>query len=217
LGAVDVHRVYAVLLRRFRRRRMRAFARTFEPDGSTTILDVGGSPYNWRLVDVPGRLVLVNLEAPRSGEQRANGHFVVASGTALSFADGAFDVAFSNSVIEHLGSFERQAAFARELSRVGRGVFVQTPARRFFFEPHLLTPFVHWLPRRWQRRLLRNFTVWGWLARPTPEQIERHLCETRLLDLAELRRLFPDCEVRRERFLGLTKSYVAVRHAEPLR
>ena len=100
---------------------------------------------------------------------------------------------------------------------MGRGLFVQTPARRFFFEPHLLTPFVHWLPRRWQRRLLRNFTVWGWLARPVPAQVERHLVETRLLGLGEMRRLFPDCEIRCERFLGLTKSYVAVRQGAHLR
>ena len=33
----------------------------------------------------------------------------------------------------------------------------------------------------------------------------------RLLDYATFRSLFPDCEIRRERFLGLTKAFVAVR------
>ena len=33
----------------------------------------------------------------------------------------------------------------------------------------------------------------------------------------EMRRLFPDCEIRRERFLGFTKAYVAVRAAPGLR
>ena len=28
-----------------------------------------------------------------------------------------------------------------------------------------------------------------------------------------MQRLFPDCEIRRERFLGMTKAYVAVRTA----
>jgi hypothetical protein len=37
------------------------------------------------------------------------------------------------------------------------------------------------------------------------------LRETRLLSHADMREFFPDCEIRRERFLGLTKSYIAVR------
>ncbi len=80
-----------------------------------------------------------------------------------------------------------------------------------------MTPLVHYLPRGWQRRLLRNFTVWGWLARPSQQAVDRFLAETRLLDHEEMHRLFPDCEIRRERFLGFTKSYVAVRRAPGLR
>ena len=38
-----------------------------------------------------------------------------------------------------------------------------------------------------------------------------------LLDGREMRALFPDCEIRRERFLGLTKSYVAIRTSGPTR
>ena len=36
----------------------------------------------------------------------------------------------------------------------------------FPIEPHVLTPFIHWLPRKLQARLLRNFTVWGLMTRP---------------------------------------------------
>jgi len=211
---MGVHAVYDRLLRRFRRRRMRAFERTFRPDAATRILDVGGTPYNWRLLGLSRRVTLLNREPPHDpGEGGPELPLVIGDATALEFPDGAFDVAFSNSVIEHLGSWQRQQAFARELRRVGRGVWVQTPARSFPVEPHLLTLFVHYLPRRWQRRLIRRFTLWGWLSRPTPERIERFLAETRLLGHAEMRTLFPDCEIRRERFLGLTKAYVAVRPA----
>jgi hypothetical protein len=209
---MDVHRVYARVLRPFRRGRMRRFAATFGPLEGLRVVDVGGSAFNWSFVPAPPRLVLVNLEPPDAASAAPAGSaFVVADGARLAFGDGAFDVAFSNSVIEHLGTPERQAAFARELRRVAAGVWVQTPARAFPIEPHLLAPFVHWLPRRWQRRLLRRFTGWGWLSRPSPERVERFLAETRLLSLREMRALFPDCEVRRERFCGLTKAYVAVR------
>ncbi len=63
----------------------------------------------------------------------------------LPFADGAFDLAYCNSVIEHVPP-ERRAAFARELRRVARGWYVQTPAWSFPIEPHALLPAAHWLP-----------------------------------------------------------------------
>ncbi len=213
-----IHDVYARLLRPFRRRRMGCFANEFPSAARLRVIDVGGSAFNWGFAREMPRVVLVNVSAPEDATARPPGMtLVVGDGTRLSFPDGAFDVAFSNSVIEHLGTWERQASFARELRRVARGVWVQTPARSFPFEPHLLAPLVHWLPRRWQRRLLRRFTPWGWLSRPTPERVERFLAETRLLGLREMRELFPDCEIRRERFLGLTKAYVAVRSLAALR
>jgi hypothetical protein len=215
---MDVHAAYDFFLRRFRRRRMQRFAWSFDPTPATRIVDVGGTPYNWELLGVPSRLTLLNLELPEGFEGLpGNYSFVVGSGTALDFEDRSFDVAFSNSVIEHVGGWEEQRAFARELRRVGRGVWVQTPARSFPVEPHLMTPLVHYLPRSWQRRLLRRCTLWGLLSRPSQEQVDRFVAGTRLLGYDEMRQLFPDCEIRRERFLGLTKAYVAVRLPPSLR
>ena len=215
---MEIHSVYGVFLRPFRRRRMRAFQRSFRPTESTTILDVGGTPFNWELAGIRSQLTLLNL-SPSEGFDAlpANYRLVEGSGTQLEFADGAFDVAFSNSLIEHLASWEQQRAFAREVRRVARGLWVQTPARGFPIEPHLMTPFFHYLPLTWQRRLLRNFSVWGLLARPSRKAMDDFLRQTRLLGYQEMRELFPDCEIRRERFLGLTKSYVAVRLAPEVR
>ena len=44
---MDAHRGYGILLRGFRRRRMRGFQRSFGDREATTILDVGGTPLNW--------------------------------------------------------------------------------------------------------------------------------------------------------------------------
>ena len=183
---------------------MYRFARTFGPDEPSRVLDVGGSAFNWELSSLRSPVVLLNVDRPRDATALpARFAPVTGSGTDLPCRDGSFDVVFSNSVIEHVGDPASQRRFAQELRRVGRRLWVQTPARWF--------PFVHYLPKRWQRRLLRRFTVWGWLARPTSEQVERFLRETRLLTYREMRALFPDCEIRRERVIFLTKSYVAVR------
>jgi hypothetical protein len=180
----------------------------------TRVLDVGGTMDIWRLAAVTPRLVILN--EPRAGEEACEDAPVVfADGRALPFRDHAFDVVFSNSVIEHVGDDEDQARFSAEIRRVGRAYWVQTPNRRYFIETHLLTPFVHWLPRTWQARLVRRGTVWEWIVRPSPDRreyyLDHYLTRIRLLAAGDLRRLFPDAQVFRERFLGWTKSLVAFR------
>lgn len=82
----------------------------------------------------------------------------------MPFADKSFDLAFSNSVIEHVGSEENQFRFAREMMRVEKRVCCQTPSRLFPVDPHLTAPFLHWLPISWLTpRFLRYFTLNGWL------------------------------------------------------
>ena len=137
--------------------------------------------------------------------------YVQGSATDLPFGDRSFDIVFSNSMIEHLGDWASQERFAREALRVGRGLWVQTPARWFPVEPHLLTPLVHYLPKGAQRHLLRNFTVWGWITRPRQDEVEDLLDELALLTASQVRTLFPGCSLLRERVLGLTKSIMVVK------
>ena len=189
---------------------MRRFAATFQLTADTMIVDVGGTPLNWKLIDCPARLTLVNIDDSFSQEDWPGMSFEVGDGRELRYADASFDVAFSNSAIEHVGTFDDQRRFADELRRVGKGVWVQTPAKEFFIEPHLFTPFIHRLPRETQRRLVRNFTVRGWIERPDQEAVDG-LLNVRLLTRREMESLFPDCELIEEKFLGMTKSYIAVR------
>ena len=87
--------------------------------------------------------------------------WVAGDGRSLPFRDGSFDVVFSNSVIEHVGDAASQRRFAREVARVGRAYWVETPNRWFPVEQHLLTPLVHWLPAAWQGAIVPRFTVVG--------------------------------------------------------
>src|SRR5438552_1893172 len=193
---------------------MRRFVRTFAVTNETRILDVGGTPFNWSLVAVQPRVTIVNM--PRAREAFATQfQSVFADGRALPFRDCSFDIVFSNSVIEHVGSLESQARFASEITRVGQAYWVQTPNRLFPVEPHLLTPFLHFLPATLQRRIARKFTVWALIERPTPDRwefyIEHYLRDIRLLDASALRDLFPGAKIVHERLGGLTKSLIAVR------
>ncbi|MBA2637021.1 MAG: class I SAM-dependent methyltransferase [Solirubrobacterales bacterium] len=129
------------------------------------------------------------------------GPFVRADATRrLPFGDGAFDLAYSSSVVEHVAP-SRRPAFAAELRRVARGWYVQTPARGFPIEPHALLPFAHWLPLALRRPYWRLGAAGGW------EEIE-------LLGRRELEGLF-DAPVLAERLGPLVKSWIALRPLPP--
>jgi len=204
----SVRDVLYATIRRFRRDRMATFEQTFSLTPQTRILDVGGTALNWSLIPANPRIILLNL--PTDGEAD-----VVGDGRCLPFPDASFDIVFSNSVIEHIASSDDQQRFADEIRRTGRDYWVQTPDRRFPVEPHLVTPFLHWLPKTLRVAIARRFTIWALLERPSPDRWEfyiRHCAEeVRLLDARELQAMFPDARIIRERFLGLSKSLIAVR------
>lgn len=200
------------LQRRFRGRRMALLAENVGLTRDMRVLDVGGTVEIWRLAPVMPRLVLLNQARARY-EIGAGETVVLGDGTALPFADQSFDLVFSNSVIEHVGSRAEQARFAAEIARVGKQYWVQTPNRYFPIEHHLWTPFIHWLPRGWQRAILRRFSVWQLVTNHDAPQrafyINHYLHSIRLLSASNLRTLFPGATIVRERFLGCTKSLIA--------
>jgi len=205
---------FAAISRHFRRRRMERFAVELGIASDTRVLDIGGTPDNWQLLAAPPRLVLLNT--PRAAADLAGAPaWVAGDGRALPFRDAAFDVVFSNSVIEHVGDADSQRRFAREVARVGRAYWVETPNRWFPVEQHLLTPFIHWLPRSWQRALVPRFNWWRLLVPVSADRrdfyIDHYLRDVRLLGPGELRALFPDARILRERVLGVAKSLVALR------
>jgi hypothetical protein len=191
---------------------MARFAREFTLTAETTILDVGGTPETWDLLDIRPRVILLNT--PRTHDELAAAKIWVAGdGRMLPFRDASFDIVFSNSVIEHVGDVESQRRFAAEIMRVGRAYWVQTPNRRFPVEQHLLTPFIHWLPKPIQRAIVPRFNVWAMLVMTTSDRrdfyIRHYLEDIRLLCVSDLRGFFPTARIIRERFLGWTKSLIA--------
>ena len=212
----SIHTIYRRVFKIWRARRFKWFLHLVNPAPADVLLDIGGYPGFWTSQPQPVmRIDTLNIhEVSWDNAQfpRHNIQTLVGDGCALKMPDRSYDIAFSNSVIEHVGSWDRQQQFAREISRVAKALWVQTPAYECPIEPHYMTPLIHYLPRPWQKKLLRWCTVWGWLERPNPQQISDMVETTRLLRKAEVQRLFPDCEILTERLFGLIpKSYIAVR------
>jgi hypothetical protein len=130
----------------------------------------------------------------------------------LPMKNGEYEVVYSNSVIEHVGDFEGQIAFAKEVRRVGKKLWIQTPAFSCPIEPHYLGLFVHWIPLRWRWPFIRWTTFIGLTGAAGEEGLRSIMRTTRLLTYREFKTLFPDCEIWVERMLWIIpKSYVAYR------
>jgi Methyltransferase domain len=161
-----LRRVASRVSMRSRQRKLALFLELLEPGPETTVVDVGvtnapfgaGSSDNFfeALYPWPERITGVgHTELDRFATAFPRVRVVRADGRDLPFADGEFDVAFSNAVVEHVaGGRGGQQRFVHELCRVARRVFVTTPNRWFPIEVHTLLPFVHWLPPGPRKRLL---------------------------------------------------------------
>ena len=212
----SIHDIYRRLFKIWRRKRFALFVRLLSPRSDQRLIDVGGYPGFWTqhpvLLKSVDTLNVHPVPWDKHSHPEYNIQTMVGDGCALVFPDKSYDITFSNSVIEHVGSWERQQAFAGEIRRVGKASWIQTPAFECPIEPHYLAPFVHWLPKSVQRRIVRWLTPWGLLQRPSASEVNEMVETTRLLKKREVHILFPDCEIYTERLFGfIPKSYVAFR------
>jgi hypothetical protein len=209
------------LASRFRRARARHVVGLIEAIAAKgrgcRILDLGGRALYWNslfdrdfLERSGARITLVNLE-PIDEADDPMFEAVQGDATALAYADNAFDLAHSNSVVEHVGDWPRMEAFAHETRRLAPSYYVQTPNFGFPVEPHFSSLFFHWTSEQARAKALmrRRHGFCG----PAADMGEamRLVQHARLLNREQFRFLFPDARYPDERFLGMTKSLVAVR------
>jgi hypothetical protein len=178
------------------------------------IIDVGGTSLFWERMGFTNQagihITILNLN-PSPVDHKG---FTSVAGDARDlkqFGDQEFDIAFSNSVIEHVGSFEDQQKMAAEMMRVAKKIFLQTPNYYFPLEPHFLFPFFQFLPLRLQAKLLANYNL-GWYNKVPDRNKAIQIClSVRLLKKAELKQLFPEAVFYEEKFFGLVKSFIVLK------
>ena len=142
------------------------FFKNLRPNVNSKILDVGttsdetlkDSNIFERLYKWPRNIVAATIENeiklkklyPKIGVVRVYPH------KPLPFKDKSFDIAVSWATLEHVGNYKNQERFLNELLRVGNKIFVTTPYRGIFYEPHTGFFFLHWLPLCWFRKICKQ-------------------------------------------------------------
>lgn len=200
---------------KFRKKRLEKFEKlffeNFNPDCTLRILDVGGTDYFWKGSQIPNlpncKIILLNLHL----ENTSHPNIIAHTGDATDmreFEDQSFDLVFSNSVIEHLYTWENQLRMAREIQRVGKKFFIQTPNKYFPIEAHYALPYAQYMPKKLLHFLLTK-TKLSRFKKWDSEAASQYLEEIRLLDESEMRDLFPHASMWREKAWGMTKSITA--------
>lgn len=175
------------------------------------ILDIGGTQEYW--INMGFDETDVNITLLNLSEQTTSlpGFFsIVGDATNLiGLADNSFDIVFSNSVIEHLYTKENQRKMAKEVLRVGKYHFIQTPNYYFPIEPHFLFPGFQFLPKSVRTSLIHNFDLGHVPRKRNINDARMQVEEIRLLTVSEMRELFPHSQIWKENIGGLVKSVVA--------
>ena len=143
-----------------------------KPSENTSILDVGvtcdqehdESNFFEHLYPHKTKLTCVGIEDGSFLEKKYPGITFqkIKSDEPLPFADGQFDIVYSNAVLEHVGDRKSQRVFVAELCRVGRRVFLAAPNRLFPVEHHTALPLLHYLPNSVFRKIAKILGLAFW-------------------------------------------------------
>ncbi len=210
---------FAFKLRKKRAHRIKSLINNcFNEHNKVNIIDVGGTKTYWKII--PNEflsknnvhITVINLPSPDPlPENDEIFTFVGGDGCNLTdFSDNSFHIYHSNSVIEHVGNWDKMVSFSKEAVRVANKYYLQTPNFWFPIEPHFLTPFFHWLPKSIRIKLVMNFKL-GWFRKAKNYNEAKGFVENcNLLTKKDLLKLFPNASVHNERIFLFIKSFVLI-------
>lgn len=206
-----------------RRRRFRVVNRLIEDiiekRGSCRILDLGGTHFYWALNEEYLKtrrrqitIIVANVDALPEQQNDDLYEYVIGDATAPDlYAAHDYDLIHSNSVIEHVGGWPKVKAMADHIRASQRNYYIQTPNYWFPIEPHFRSVGFQWLPESTRAEMLMKRRR-GFRGPAKDWEAAMELVETvKLLTASQLRGLFPDAELLRERIGPLTKSFMVVR------
>jgi len=211
---------------RARAKRTKIFHSLFTLNGSTKVLDLGG--HDGELIMTMGidkKNIYVgdfDLVALEKARQRGLNIVVLDESGTIPCQKNEYDIIFSNSVIEHVtvdkedmykiktnrefreAAWKRQKFFADQIREKSDKYYVQTPYKYFIIESHSWLPFVIvFLPRQLQILTIKFFNKF-WPKKTSPDW--------NLLTVKDMKKLFPDARIIREKSFFLTKSLIAVKN-----
>ena len=182
--------------------------------GSVKVLDIGGELAYWKNMgwqNNAATIYLLNLDPVENKEQQEGYIQVQGNALELPYEMGEFDVVFSNSVIEHVGSKDNQKIFANEVRRVSSNYIIQTPSFWFPLEPHSMIPFFQFIPHSIRAVLIMVFNINYFPKAKSYQEAIKVSNDTLMLTRSGFQKLFPEAVIEVEYLYGIPKSYSVYR------
>ncbi len=181
--------------------------------GNIKILDIGGEMDYWKNMGWQNdhcSIYLLNLESVERPDPLSGFYHITGNALNMPYSPGEFDLIFSNSVIEHVGSYANQERFAAEVKRLGSHYIIQTPSLWFPLEPHSVLPLFQFIPHWFRAYLIMGFNINYFPKAKTYKEAVAVSRSTIMFTKARFKKLFPEAEMLTEYLFGLPKSYTAI-------
>lgn len=208
---------------KLRQKRLRVFEEHIRSHKRpVSIIDIGGSARYWEnfFFSIEGinkndfNITITNLSKDNLREDYDRDSYykyqVLNACNMHQYQDKEFDIVHSNSVIEHVGDSENMQKMANEIIRIGKKHFVQTPNYWFIVEPHFRFIGFQWLPRFAKKWLVKKRKMGSLPQAKSDIEAIKIVDSIHLLNYEELKDIFPKSTIYREKFMGLTKSLIAL-------
>lgn len=148
-----------------RKQQYNIFLKIVRPTPKDEIIDVGVSPdenlkdtnFFEKKYPYKNKLSIASIEDCKSivNKYKLRQYIQIRPGKRLPLKDKSYDIVVSWATIEHAGNDSNQKFYMKELCRIGKRVFITTPDRLSIYEPHTTTFFLHYLPPKYFRKILK--------------------------------------------------------------
>lgn len=205
---------YSYFLRKYRKQIFKIFLENIIINKAFKVIDIGTTAVdslneNYFLHNYPYKKKITCFSNQKLTSLKKKYPFLKilqGDGRQTNLPSNYYDIVHSNATIEHVGSFYNQSIFIKELYRISKKfVFIQTPNRFFPIDFHTLIPFIHFLPKKLHRSILK---IIGLKFISKEENLN-------LLTINELRKICIDQNikefyVKKIRIFGLTSNIILV-------
>lgn len=208
-----------------RAKRSAIFRKYLNPCEEDKILDLGSGDGSHIASIIPFRDNVYIADISKAKLERGKQKYgfkvlLLSEDGCLPVPDKFFDIVFCSSVIEHVTvdkskiwemqnsdifsklAYDHQKRFAKEIDRVAKRYYVQTPNKYFILETHTWLPFVSYFPREILVKIIVFLNMF-WPKKTTPDW--------HLLSRKQMKELFPEATIVTEKFLGMIKSIMAIK------
>jgi ubiquinone/menaquinone biosynthesis C-methylase UbiE len=154
---------YSYFLKKYREKIFKIFLENIKLKKIYKVIDIGSTAVdsmseNYFLHNYPYKKSISCFSNQKLDNLKKKYPFLIikkGDGRNTNLPDNYYEIVHSNATIEHVGSFDNQIKFVRELYRISKKIiFMQTPNRYFPIDFHTLLPFLHWLPKTMHRKIL---------------------------------------------------------------